>query len=56
MFVVGDGDAVQVRAGDGRRSGGAASSSLAGPAGGTRVVSSPPPELTDGMKIKEKGN
>jgi RND family efflux transporter MFP subunit len=28
---------------------------LAGPAGGTRLVSSPPPVLADGMKIKEKG-
>ena len=27
-----------------------------GPAGGARVVSSPPPELADGMKIKEKGS
>ena len=29
---------------------------VSGPAGGTRVVASPPPELVDGMKIKEKGN
>ena len=28
---------------------------LDGPAAGTRVVTSPPPELADGMKIKEKG-
>jgi HlyD family secretion protein len=27
-----------------------------GPPGGTRLVSSPPPELVDGMKVKEKGN
>jgi RND family efflux transporter MFP subunit len=29
---------------------------LSGPAGGTHVVQAPPPELSDGMKIKEKGN
>jgi RND family efflux transporter MFP subunit len=28
---------------------------LAGPASGVRVVASPPPELVDGMKVKEKG-
>jgi HlyD family secretion protein len=28
---------------------------LAGPASGARVVASPPPELVDGMKVKEKG-
>jgi HlyD family secretion protein len=29
---------------------------LEGPASGARVVTSPPPELSDGQKIKEKGN
>ncbi len=58
VFVIGDGDevkAVPVTLG----TGGPAGSSVelvAGPAGGARVVSSPPPELTDGMKIKEKGS
>jgi RND family efflux transporter MFP subunit len=29
---------------------------LEGPASGSRVVSNPPPEMSDGQKIKEKGN
>jgi HlyD family secretion protein len=39
--------------------GGVAGSSvelLSGPPSGTHVVAAPPPELSDGMKIKEKGN
>jgi HlyD family secretion protein len=56
VFVVGDDGAV--------RSvpvtvGGVAGSSvelLSGPPSGTHVVGAPPPELSDGMKVKEKGN
>jgi RND family efflux transporter MFP subunit len=29
---------------------------VSGPAGGARVVASPPPELADGMKVKDKGS
>jgi RND family efflux transporter MFP subunit len=29
---------------------------VSGPAGGARVVASPPPELVDGMKVKDKGS
>ncbi len=29
---------------------------LSGPSSGARLVGSPPPELVDGMKVKEKGN
>jgi HlyD family secretion protein len=56
VFVVGDDGAV--------RSvpvtvGGVAGSSvelLSGPPSGTHVVAAPPPELSEGMKVKEKGN
>jgi HlyD family secretion protein len=56
VFVVGDDGtvrSVQVTVG------GVAGSSvelLSGPPSGAHVVAAPPPELSDGMKIKEKGN
>jgi HlyD family secretion protein len=56
VFVIGDGGevkAVPVMLGSAT---GSSVELLSGPAGGTRVVSSPPPELVDGMKIKEKGS
>lgn len=37
-------------------SNGSAVELTSGPPGGTKVVVSPPPELVDGMKVKEKGN
>jgi HlyD family secretion protein len=56
VLVIGDGDeikAVPVTLGS---VAGDSVELVAGPAGGTRVVTSPPPELVDGMKVKEKGN
>ena len=56
VLVVGDGDeikAVPVTLGGTE---GESVELVSGPAGGTRVVSAPPPELVDGMKIKQKGS
>jgi HlyD family secretion protein len=56
VFVIGDGGevkAVPVTLGG---VDGSSVELVSGPAGGVRIVSSPPPELTDGMKIKEKGS
>jgi HlyD family secretion protein len=56
VFVVGDGDAVKAEPVTVGAAEGSSVELISGPAGGTRVVSAPPAELADGMKIKEKGN
>jgi RND family efflux transporter MFP subunit len=54
VFVVGDDGAVRsVPVTPGPVTGGSIEL-LSGPAGGARVVVSPPPEMVDGMKVKEK--
>jgi RND family efflux transporter MFP subunit len=56
LFVVGDDGAVRsVPVTIGAATGGSVEL-LSGPASGTHVVASPPPELVDGVKIKEKGS
>jgi RND family efflux transporter MFP subunit len=57
VFVVGDDGAVHsvpVTVGAVATSG--SLELLSGPGSGTRIVTTPPPELADGMKVKEKGN
>ncbi len=56
VFVVGDADEVKAAPVTLGVAEGNSVELVSGPAGGTRVVSAPPPELADGMKIKEKGN
>ncbi len=55
VYVIGDGDAVKAAPVTLGSADGNTVELTSGPAGGTRVVSAPPPELVDGMKIKEKG-
>jgi hypothetical protein len=56
VLVIGDGDEIKAAPVTLGAVTGESVELVSGPAGGTRVVSSPPPELVDGMKIKEKGN
>jgi HlyD family secretion protein len=56
VFVIGDGGEVKAVPVTLGAVDGSSVELASGPAGGVRIVSSPPPELTDGMKIKEKGN
>ena len=56
VFVIGEDSAVHAVPVTVGESVGSSVELTAGPAGGTRLVSSPPGELTDGMKVKEKGN
>jgi HlyD family secretion protein len=56
VLVIGDGDEIKAAPVTVGSATGESVELVAGPPGGTRVVSSPPPELVDGMKIKEKGN
>jgi HlyD family secretion protein len=57
VFVLGDDGAVRaVPVTVGAIAAGTSVELVSGPASGTRVVAAPPPELTDGVKVKEKGN
>ncbi len=57
VFVVGDDGAVRsMPVTVGTAASGSSVELLSGPASGTRIVAAPPPELADGMKVKEKGN
>jgi multidrug efflux pump subunit AcrA (membrane-fusion protein) len=56
VFVVGDDDSVRGAPVTVGPTVGSSVELSSGPAGGTRVVVSPPPELADGMKVKTKGN
>jgi RND family efflux transporter MFP subunit len=55
VFVIGEGGEVKSVPVTLGAADGSSVELLAGPAGGTRLVSSPPSVLADGMKIKEKG-
>jgi RND family efflux transporter MFP subunit len=56
VFVIGDGDAVKAVPVTLGPADGSSVELLDGPPGGTKIVSSPPRELADGMKVKEKGS
>jgi RND family efflux transporter MFP subunit len=56
VFVIGDDGAVRATPVTLGEATGSSVELVAGPAGGAKIVSSPPPELVDGMKVKEKGN
>jgi RND family efflux transporter MFP subunit len=56
VFVVGDNGSVRSEPVTVGAVTGGSVELLSGPAGGVHVVAAPPPELVDGMKIKEKGS